>query len=170
MLRVATGVGDVVPVREQDIAHSAEIFQLLNELLDVPRRVDKQVAFGPPDEVGVRAERGFRVVAAAVDARRKLLRKKIGRLRPMTLGADRGGRADEHRAPCGALFILARGLTRENGFSAAVDDEAGRGFARGAAVDAAAVDVPVTRRRGRIAFGEFRHVEILRVRASIRNF
>src|SRR6266581_6685059 len=170
MLRVATGVGDVVLMREQDIVHSAEIFQLLNELLDVSRRVDEQVAFGAPHEVGVRAESGFRVVAAAVDARRKLLRKKIGRLRPMTPGADRGGRADEHRAPCGALFILARGLPCENGFPFAVNDEAGRGLARGAAVDAAAVDVPVTRRRGRIAFEELCHVEILRVRASIRNF
>ena len=120
MLRVATSVGDIVLVGEQDVAHASEVFQLPDELADVSRRIDEQIAFGASDEVGVRAERGLRVVAAAVDARCELVREKIGRLRPMAFGADGRGRADEHRAPRSALFFLVRGLPRELSLSASV--------------------------------------------------
>src|SRR5260370_42197204 len=58
MLRVAAGVSDVVLVREQNVAHPAEIFQILNELLDVAGRDDGVTGSWGVIEIGARTQRG----------------------------------------------------------------------------------------------------------------
>src|SRR3989442_4644041 len=145
MPSVALGIGDIIAVRQQDIVYSTQVLKLLHQLVDVPRRVYEQIAFGSPDKVRVRSIRSGRVVTAAVNSRREFLRKKVRRRGAMALGADRRSRAHKHRTPSSEFLFFVRGLPREYGFSLVVDDEARCDLARSGTVDAVVIDVPVAR-------------------------
>src|ERR1700680_3692080 len=107
----------------------------------------------------MRPKRRASVVAAAVESRRELLRKQARGLGAMTLGADGRRRAQKHRTPGSEFLLFVRGLAADEGFFIVVDHQSGCDLARGGAVDAMGIDVPVTRSRLRIAVNQLRHEE-----------
>jgi len=127
----------------------------------VTRRVDEQVAVAAPDQVGVRAIGGGRVVTAAVYAWRELLREQVRWLRAMTFAAYRRSWTHQHRAPGGDFFFLAGRLAGEHRFALAANDQPGRNVARSSAIDAAAIDVPVAGSRRWIAVSELCHLRAM---------
>src|SRR4029453_9527632 len=73
------------------------------------------------------------------------------RTRLLRFAAYRRGGTHEHCAPSSKLLLGCRGLPRENALAVTLYDEIGCNVARGAAIDARGVDVPVARCRVRIA-------------------
>src|SRR5262245_12688069 len=88
---------------------------------------------------------GLGVVAEAVDSFHHLLRKyAIGRA-SMAFGPHRSGRAEKASAPCHHPLVRRLRLACEHRLPAPLDDQSRRRGARGAAIDAARVDVPIAR-------------------------
>src|SRR5262245_52241619 len=88
---------------------------------------------------------GLGVVAEAVDSFRHLLRKYAIRRASMAFGPHRSGRAEKAGTPCHHPLVRRLRLAREHRLPAALDDQSRRRGARGAAIDAARVDVPIAR-------------------------
>src|SRR5262245_57402693 len=86
---------------------------------------------------------GLGVVAEAVDSFRHLLRKYAIRRASMAFGPHRSGRAEKAGTPCHHPLVRRLRLAREHRLPAALDDQSRRRGARGAAIDAARVDVPI---------------------------
>ena len=86
---------------------------------------------------------GLGVVAEAVDSFRHLLRKYAIRRASRAFGPHRGGRAEKASTPCHHPLVRRLRLAREQRLPAALDDQSRRRGARGAAIDAARVDVPI---------------------------
>ncbi len=158
MRGIAVRIRNIVAMAEQDSGETAQLLDFVYELVDVTRRVDEQVAVAAPDQVGVRAIGGGRVVTAAVYAWRELLREQLRRLRAVTLAAYRRSWTCQHRAPGGDFFFLAGRLAGEHRFALAANDQPGRNVARSSAIDAAAIDVPVAGSRRWIAVSELCHL------------
>jgi len=143
-LCVLARVCNIVLVREKDMRNTAGVVEPLHELRRKAWRIDEEIAARARDEVGVRPEGRARIEPAAPHAVAELLWKDGG-LRPYLLlfAAYRRGWTHEHRAPGGELLFGCRRLPREDALALSLDDQIGRNVARGAAIDARAVDVPV---------------------------
>src|SRR4051794_22196097 len=65
---VFVSVGDIIAVRQENVADAAALGEAARQVLDKPRRIDQPVATGMLDEVAVPTERLPRVEAAVRDA------------------------------------------------------------------------------------------------------
>src|SRR5206468_12608834 len=117
---ITVRIGDIVAMRKQDIGDAAKVLEFSGQRVDVPRRIDEQVAFVARSEIRMRPKRRACVVPATIESRRELLRKQTRRLGAMALCADGRRRAQKHRTPRSEFLLFVRGLPAEYRFSMAV--------------------------------------------------
>jgi hypothetical protein len=99
VLGVALGVGDVVPVSQQNVVDTASTFNRPDDGPVPMRGVDEGRVAGVREEPGVGPERAKVIGTAEKHAGRDLLGEDPGRRVTTAGGADRTGRAGQRSAP-----------------------------------------------------------------------
>lgn len=62
--RIPSGIGDIVAVRQENVAEAASLFEPVGQVFDKARRIDEPVARAMLKKVAVTAERFARIEAA----------------------------------------------------------------------------------------------------------
>src|SRR5262249_19808413 len=135
----------IVEKGQYNIREAAPVLELSNHGAGEARPIHHHIAGRAPDGKRMGAVGGLGVVAEAVDSFRHLLRKYAIRGASMAFGPHRRGRGEKAGPPWHTPLARRCGLARDHRLPAALDDQPRRRGARGAAIDAARVDVPIAR-------------------------
>src|SRR5512132_4170721 len=141
---VATGIGNIILVGQQNGGEASPGLERSHDRLRPAWRIHHDVAARSTDQERVRTPGRPGVVAEAVDALCHLFRKDTVRRTRMAFGPNGSGWAEQARPPCHHQLFLGFRLPRKHGLTATFDDQPRCDRARGRAVDAVGIDVPLT--------------------------